>query len=993
MIGSAEGWNYSRIPDAVRDRGRSAYFDVHWRKRRRVPSGGPHAGASNGPTAGTQTPSPGTESGDSSGVSPLSVPSDASKSPGQPGEDGHGHKALWGAPGSDRVTALGPSSPASSGSSPIAPAFGDLASVKSMGTGRAGIIVGFDSEFTPTGDERFLDSWQFAVPDQVDPSMRVEIWIIPVEPGDRISLQTALWVVVYVAELWRSPLVPPQVGPRGVHRDEFWSDDWKERHEALAALRIPIVLVCHYGPADLTTFASPRGGQRIDLMTRLTSAGGGLVTLFAIRLQRGNTNGRWWESLSLTVRDTIAQAPAGKKSLAALGDVCGYPKLELPAGAIENMSRFRDEHFEEFLEYGMNDAVIALEYTASQWGDGVVPPITLSGGAASAMVDAGGAYLGAENSKEFRLMFAGLVNEDDGVEAADDEEGLSFHAVRNRAPVDGAAEQFTHAAASAYHGGLNQCPAPGYYAFPTEDIDAQNAYPTAMALVRDLDWEPGVIDEVVHERWLTAASVPSPTTPFIGFVSFRFPDSVQFPCLPVRADGTLVYPRSTDGVAGAWVCAPELWLALQLDAEVFCQIGYLARERPGPDHGRSLCLRAGVKQLIDDRNTAKAVFGKGSLEELLLKTAVNSVYGKTAQDVAEQKGWNAKEQEMTNVGGSAITSPYHASFTTSIVRAQLLAAANQITSTGGNVYSITTDGFITDMTAADVEALDLYGLAEVLRESREALTSDPSVWEAKHRQDDLVNFTTRGNVSLSPDGVCAHNGLKVPEGIEEDSYEDREWLLRTVVTRDGPVPNSYKRFPSFRELSRKEDRKDFIPTVVEREVSLDYDLKRRPMRSSMTAKHVPLPDGSAWEMATFTTEPWDSVEECLRARRIAREMRNNGCLRTVAQWRDWDVRFSHGKGRRIVTPQRALLMSIVMAHRQGVVSIPTLADRSLSVPARLEWLAEWGLGTVSRGDWDNARRPERQSQMLPLDILEPYLSRMRSMPSGGRPSDADRLPY
>ncbi|MBB3667999.1 hypothetical protein FHX47_001622, partial [Garicola koreensis] len=29
-------------------------------------------------------------------------------------------------------------------------------------------------------------------------------------------------------------------------------------------------------------------------------------------------------------------------------------------------------------------------------------------------------------------------------------------------------------------------------------------------------------------------------------------------------------------------------------------------------------------------------------------------------------------------------------------------------------------------------------------------------------------------------------------------------------------------------------------------------------------------------------------------------------------------------------------MSLVMAHRQGLVTIPTLADRSLSVPERLD---------------------------------------------------------
>lgn len=897
----------------------------------------------------------------------------------------------------DRVAATDSSStaPGAVGASVSVPAtaFGDLPSVKAMGTGRAGIVVGFDTEFTTTGGTRVIDSYQFVVPDPLDPSVMVEVVILPpLGSSARISLHTALWTVVVAAELWRSPLVPDEVGPRGVARGVFWSDDWEERREALAKLRVPIVLACHYGSADLTTFRTGGHARELDALVRLTSAAGGLVTLLPFRSQRGNANGHWWQSLSVTVRDTMSQTPAGKKSLAVLGEACGVLKLDVPERWISRMTDYRREHLLEFLEYGVNDAVIVLGTLTRQWGDGVIPPVTLSGGAAAALVDSGSAYLGASSPSEFRRKFAGLVDEDEGVEAVEEGDRLSYYAKRGRNPLDGAAAQLSSAFARAYHGGLNSCPMPGYYPVPTVDIDAQNAYPTAMALVRDLDWEAGAIEEVLHERALTIDDVPTATTPFVGFVSFTFPAKVTHPCLPIVADGTLVYPRTSEGVAGTWVCGPELWLALRLGAEVYCQIGYLGRELR-QNGGPSLSLRHCVKQLIDDRNAAKDMFGKGSLEEQTLKTGVNSIYGKTAQDVAEQRSWDARAQEMDNVGGSAISSPYHAAMTTSLVRAQLLATMNQLVERGGHVYSVTTDGFITDFTVDEVAALDLYGLDEMLSESRSALTGDPGIWEAKHAQNDLVNFTTRGNVSLDLGGVCAHNGLKAPKGIVSDSIEDRELLLVSVVTREGRVPNGYTRFPSFQELSRTEDRKDFIPTRVERSVSMDYDLKRKPVMSSMTPEMVPLPDGSTEEMATFTTEPWERVEDCLRARQIARDMAQTGCLRTIADWRDWDLKYTHGKGRRLVTPQRAVLMSIVMAHRQGVVVIPTLADCSLSIVERLAWLAEWGLGTVSRGDWDNARRPERSSQMLPIDALDPYLDRMVSMPSGDHPTDADRLPY
>ncbi len=997
MSAAAPGWEHHEITDGARH---GIVFEVLVRRRARAAvsgAAGLPADASQAGVTGSQNP---VAECDSSELSQHSDPSETNVLPGQEADGRARSYAPMGSPAfrpCDRAAGTGSPSavPGGVGAGVSAPAtaFGDLPSVKAMGTGRAGIVVGFDTEFTTADGTRVIDSYQFAVPDPLDLSVIVEVVILPPLGTDaRISLHTALWTVVVAAELWRSPLVPDEVGPRGVPRGAFWSEDWQERREALAKLRVPIVLACHYGSADLTTFRTGGQSRELDSLVRLTSAAGGLVTLLPFRSQRGNENGHWWQSLSVSVRDTMSQAPAGKKSLAVLGEACGVVKLDVPEGWISRMTDYRREHLSEFLEYGINDAVIVVEYLARLWGDGTVPPITLSGGAAAALVDSGSAYLGASSPSEFRRKFAGLVDEDEGVEAVEEGDRLSFYAKRGRNPIDGAAAQLSSAFARAYHGGLNSCPMPGYYPIPTVDIDAQNAYPTAMALVRDLDWEAGAIEEVVHERALTTDDVPTAATPFVGFVSFEFPADVAHPCLPIVADGTLVYPRASEGVAGTWACGPELWLALRLGAEVHCQIGYLGRELR-QDGGPSLSLRHGVKQLIDDRNAAKALFGKSSLEEQTLKTCVNSIYGKTAQDVAEQRSWDARAQEMDNVGGSAVSSPYHAATTTSFVRAQLLATMNQIVEHGGHVFSVTTDGFITDFTVDEVAGLDLYGLDEVLSDSRTALTGDPSIWEAKHAQNDLLNFTTRGNVSRDLGGVCAHNGLKAPKGIVPDSAEDRELLLTAVVTREGRVPNGYTRFPSFQELSRTECRKDFIPSSVERSVSMDYDLKRKPVMTSMTPETVTLPDGTTYEVATFPTEPWERVEDCLRARQIAREMAQTGCLRTVAEWRDWDVRYTHGKGRRIVTPQRAVLMSIVMAHRQGIATIPTLADRSLSIADRLGWLGEWGLGTVSRGDWDNARRPERAAQMLPIDVLVPYLDRMASMPSGDHPTDADRLPY
>ena len=95
-------------------------------------------------------------------------------------------------------------------------------------------------------------------------------------------------------------------------------------------------------------------------------------------------SGERWLPLSITVRDTMGQSAPGAKSLAALGEVCGIPKIDI-GDSISDMSSFRANHLKDFLKYASNDAVIVLEYLTAIWGLNAVPPVTLSGGGAKAL--------------------------------------------------------------------------------------------------------------------------------------------------------------------------------------------------------------------------------------------------------------------------------------------------------------------------------------------------------------------------------------------------------------------------------------------------------------------------------------------------------------------------------------------------------------------------------------------------------------------------------
>lgn len=870
-------------------------------------------------------------------------------------------------------------------------AFGALPTVQSMGTDRRSHVIGFDTEFTYDPDDRAqrtIDSYQFVCTDPADDDMLIQVVILPLA-DDRIYFEDALYIVHLAAGL-HVLARDGEISPRGVlvrdvrQENDEGAFDYAATRDAVFRSSISVVLACHYANADLTAFRRPSvqrsGGDKYnDILRRVASASGGLVSLQPARFMRKSgkgSNSYHWLPFTVVVCDTMGHAAPGHKSLASLGHACGVPKLDV-GDSIGDMTNLRRDNLPRFLDYGVNDAVIVVEYLAMLWGLNITPPVTLSGAGASAVRNGVMQYLGLDDTKEFLMAFRGLVKKTDP-DAFGDSDDLTYYATRELVPVDGDANQSHTAWKNAFHGGWNGCLSPGYHPCPTYDHDIQSAYPSAMASVIDVDYVGGAIEEVIKDRELTLNDFTNGAiTPLVAYVSWEFPHDVTAPCLPVVVGDSVIYPRTSYGVGaaqgddvgeyngfhGAWCAGPELFLSLKLGAKVEVQIGYRMRLLETADGDPSMSLRSALKQMVSDRATAKKIFGKGSLEEQTIKVATNSVYGKLAQDVAERNGWGAWEEEMISIGGSSVTSPYHASMTTSLVRSLLLAMANLIP-----ILSVTTDGFITPV--KDIENIDCFGIADVFREARQALSGDPTVWEIKHYQDDLINFSTRGNVSLLDHGVLAKAGLKVPESIERGSLEERKWFRDVALNREGKIPNPYTAFPTFRELSRSRNRLDFHPVDRSPEVStVDFDLKREPLQDTLRVTDI---DGN--EMAGFDTRPWDSVDDYERARSIATHMqlvrwgttgenRPSGCLRTGRDWETWLKRFSAAHGRRIRSAGGALLTEIVAAHKAGVVVVDRLAA-GMPVAEKLGWLSSLGLGEFTRSQWDHMSKKDRRATVL-----------------------------
>ena len=755
-------------------------------------------------------------------------------------------------------------------------------------------------------------------------------------------------------------------------RDSFKVIDFK----AMKDFTIPITIICHTGKADISVFR--RSKYDIDLLRKLGEIQGGWMTTENVRFKAENDrNYNYYWLVNLCVRDTLGLTPADNKSLKALGKVINRPKIDLPGRVIEHMAAFAVSNPVEYYKYAVNDADIVVSFCSELFRCNRQVPMTLSSAAASSMYGSIKEYFGVTRKADYDRIYRGLEMLDEGVIPSKDEcmkflKATRYVPIRDNPDAKLVSEYFEEA----YTGGFNASFYIGWITDHTTDFDLQNAYPTAMANIIDIDWDQNVRD-FPRNYELTWQDLMNPLIPSVAVGDFDFPDDCYCPNIPVPVKGGMkIYPRHGRHV---YMAGPDMYLALKLGARIKVFRGFTCMMRQTKDGKPSQCLAYAVTNLVQDRMRAKIEYKDNPLVEKSLKTMVNSCYGKTAQNVSPKTRYNAKIMGRVDAEPSTVTSPYHATYTTALVRCMLIACINQLHDMGYHVYSVTTDGFITDAPTEVVRGLDAYGFAQIFQNGRYILNQTHEdcdanqVWEPKHFNDTFLNITTRGNVAVNDKGVLAHNSYTT--GEVKNSRADRDAYILAVLSREGRLKCSTKVWTEFSEIVERKH--DFHVTETIRQLSMNFDYKRCPIVDTAvdTPVHYDSVDGKYSVdtiIAEYDTRPFYDAEEFLNYRNT---MQNEDCVKVTADLERVRIKSTvQTKGYIGKDLPRKILLSILMGYRSGLYHIPALDG--LKQSEVIDVVNGWGISLISINDWKNCSRTKRQENMLPRELIEETLQKI-----------------
>lgn len=530
------------------------------------------------------------------------------------------------------------------------------------------------------------------------------------------------------------------------------------------------------------------------------------------------------------VRDTMLIAPAGAGSLEKLGKIYesegDFSKRKISQEDISNMKAFLKRDKSAFEEYALQDAVITLKHATAMEEfnmrvNQIGIPLTLS--------SIGRKYVFKEWSKIFRKYLPYQISGDFLMGNADEvQTPKGLFASRD---VGAHMSYFI----ANYKGGRNES-----FMYGSEnqthwvDYDLTSAYTTGMAALTLPDYYNGsLITPSELEEW-------SPEQFLRGYLivnaDFEFPKSVKYPSIPCYIDKTTtVYPLT----GSCFVTGPEYWLALRQGCKFSIKSAFYIQPKEKTKFNnitkeKEVYPMKPFHAIIKDVQSKRREHPKGTVLNMLYKEMGNGIYGNVVRGMSNKKNFDSLTKQNIRVTATELSNPILASWTTAFIRSVIGECLHNIQTLGGKVVSVTTDGFITNITDLESKLLTLPEndtmLLRKYRTLRQDLTTfeedtsktpNPDALEIKSEGKGMISWTTRGQLGIEGKMVAA-------TGFQRAGYEKDE-----LVTMFKNILKSKDKFCEFTRFSLRSAKDIFekggnvVPILKDQTFRLFHDNRRQ----------------------------------------------------------------------------------------------------------------------------------------------------------------------
>ena len=621
-----------------------------------------------------------------------------------------------------------------------------------------------------------------------------------------------------------------------------------------------------------------------ELRTQVDSVSGKIATVGAeaeMKFARTLLTGDVMEPVTIGLRfiDLLAHVAPGT-SLRHIGKLINRPKLDIPPPySIERMDEYLREDPAGFEAYAMRDAEIAVLY-GLRLAAFIRDKLDIQSLPATASGLALKWYMKTLADTDIdRLQAFGLSKTSIEVFHGRSKKARTVREIAPT-PMRRIQEAFL---TDCYAGGRNEC----FHVGPTpvgewRDFDLAGAYSTGLVDLPLIDFENpqpslNVADYLGHVAGY-------------ALVEFEHPPKTRFPVFAVSRGGKgLIFPLK----GAAYATAPEIRVAQDLGCTLKIKWGviYPWLRRPGDEVvdgvPQTRLFGTFVKAARELRNQLKkAAEGKDSLEEQAAKLYANSLYGKVCQSLRPKNVFDTRKVTSVRLKPSPITNPAIGAHVTGFIRALLAEILNRIPSYR-RVLSVTTDGFLSDISEQEIAACLTGPLCQRFQALCERIVPGSSMLEVKHQVAQVICMKTRGQLTgqalPGKKIVLAKAGVQVvvdaPNDIDAENYKilQNQAMLDLYLNRHPGQKVSSKRFPSIRDQWEKGI--DIIKFSSQLALSLEFDFKRAPINPSMI-------DIAGQDQAHIALEsrPWATIEAFDAARAYVDGWRREHCLKTLEDW-------------------------------------------------------------------------------------------------------------